>query len=112
MNHAAFFKSLPLSVSPLKMSNQSGHIIPGDVPAVAFAQVPSTGSWGTDRNLFHLCGGRAELCPGHQPFPVPHSVLMLILGSVYLPHSVRISDFWLRKAQFVGGIPAGLGLAL
>lgn len=39
MNHAAFFKSLPLSVSPLKMSNQSGHIIPGDVPAVAFAQV-------------------------------------------------------------------------
>lgn len=38
MNHAAFFKSLPLSVSPLKMSNQSGHIIPGDVPAVAFAK--------------------------------------------------------------------------
>lgn len=33
MNLAAFFKSLLLSVSPLKMTNQSGHIIPGDVPA-------------------------------------------------------------------------------
>lgn len=72
MNLAAFFKSFPLSVSPLKMSNQSGHIIPGDVLAAAFAKVSSTGSWSTGRNLFHLCGGRAELHPGHHRFPVPH----------------------------------------
>lgn len=111
MNLASSFKSLPLSVSPLKMSNQSGHIIPGDVPAVAFAKVSSTGSWSTGRNLFQVYGGGAELYPGHHPFPVPHGADVHPGISSSAPLCPPRVSGW-GRTQFVGGVPPVLGFAL